>query len=77
MVLYAIVSSARKNLSNLRPSIAISFMCCKKSPLFLHRPSILIDFWVQMVMPSFSDLLLRFPHTMVLPHYLGNVSPFA
>lgn len=57
MVLYCIVRSARKELRDFSPPIALGLVAEEENPLFVICPRFLIDPRVEVVVPPFSTLL--------------------
>ena len=70
MVLDGVVGSPLQDLGDFGPFVAQSAVVQKEDPFFLHTPLDLLDFGVQMVVPSLSALLAN-PSRQVL----GDLRP--
>jgi hypothetical protein len=71
MVLNSVVSSAIKDFGDLCPLVPYSSMIQIENPFLFITPSYLLDFWIEMVVPSLPALLAYSSWKM-----LCNLSPF-
>ena len=51
-----VVSSTREVLGNLGPSVSEFLMRFDDGPIFLFSPLVLLDVWVQVIVPPLSTL---------------------
>lgn len=72
VILNAVISSPRKELRYYCPFVAINIMGCQQCQVFFLIPFLLVDVWVQVVMPSFSALLSN--SILEISSYLGPIS---
>ena len=71
MIFNRIIRTTFKNLGNISPFVALTLMRNEKNEFLLKAPCILLNFWVQVIMPSLSALLTNPARKM-----LCNRSPF-
>ena len=56
MILDRIIGTTFKNLCYISPFVALSLVRDEKNQFFLKAPGILLNLWVQMIVPSLSAL---------------------
>lgn len=57
MVLDGVVSAALEHLRDVGPLVSVLAVGNEQDPLLFATPGILLDLWIQMVVPTFTTLL--------------------
>ena len=57
MILNGVISTAFKNLSDISPLVALAFVRNVENQLFFETPGVLLDFRVEVIVPTLSALL--------------------